>query len=300
MPLTKSSDLLLELALASAAESGAAVPPGDLSSLRLTLSRFIDGAIGYPEAATCVRALLGSTHPVDMIDRVLQTPLNPIPSAPMLPPSQPSRGRAKARPWSTYEDQRLIAGLHRLGMSDWLAISCFVGNGRTKSQCYQRWARGLDPSIDKSKWSTEEDNRLISIVAEFGDRCWSKISSEMGSRCDVQCRYRYKQLMKDGSFAERVADAKRQLQFKEDDFIGQPFTASPLQIAPLIVRPGTTMFASVGELMQAKTLNVPLSYRSVSVAPHPEAAGLARAEPELPRGADLRFWWSMPELLHRK
>ena len=70
----------------------------------------------------------------------------------------------------------------------------FVGNSRTKAQCCQRWSRGLDPKISKIQWTREEDQKLLDLVAQYGQKSWTKIAAEFGNRCDVQCRYRYKQL----------------------------------------------------------------------------------------------------------
>jgi hypothetical protein len=114
-----------------------------------------------------------------------------------------SDSRARAHLWTSYEDQRLLAGMHRFGMDNWQIIANFVGNGRTKAQCSQRWFRGLDPSISKDHWSVEQDTKLIELVAYYGDKSWRRIASELGDRCDVQCRYRYKQLEKEPEFASR-------------------------------------------------------------------------------------------------
>jgi hypothetical protein len=50
----------------------------------------------------------------------------------------------------------------------------------------------IDPKIDKSNWSEEEEQKLIRLVSEHGDKSWTRIAAEMGSRSDVQCRFRYK------------------------------------------------------------------------------------------------------------
>jgi hypothetical protein len=110
------------------------------------------------------------------------------------------RAAAKTRPWTPYEDQRLLAGIHRFGLQDWPAVSLFVGNDRTKAQCSQRWGRGLDPKISKDQWTSEQDQQLLELVALHGEGNWMKISTELGTRCDVQCRYRYKQLQKRDEF----------------------------------------------------------------------------------------------------
>lgn len=38
---------------------------------------------------------------------------------------------------------------------------------------------------------------IMRLVSENADKSWTKISMEFGNRYDVQCRYRYQQLLKD-------------------------------------------------------------------------------------------------------
>jgi hypothetical protein len=112
-----------------------------------------------------------------------------------------------SRPWSTYEEQRLFAAIHRFGVADWCSIAAFVGNSRTKSQCCQRWTRGLDPHIDRAKWTREQDAQLVMLAQVYGDKSWSKISYHLGNRCDLQCRSRYKQIKKDERFPQMQKEA---------------------------------------------------------------------------------------------
>ena len=83
------------------------------------------------------------------------------------------------------------------GIENWTSISRFVGNGRTRSQCSQRWMRGLDPKISKTQWSQQEEELLIHLISVHGNKAWTTISSQMRNRSDVQCRYKYKQLLKE-------------------------------------------------------------------------------------------------------
>jgi hypothetical protein len=292
MPLSKSPQPLLDLAVASVPESSD-LNPDDITSLRAILNRFIHGLIPYPEAAANVTMLLNSTEPVDLIDRILRIPPNPIPT--LLVPARGSiiGRRARSRLWSPYEDQRLIAGLHRLGSGDWLAISRFVGNGRSKAQCYQRWTRGLDPCITKTKWSPDEDDHLISLVTVHGDRSWSRISSEMRDRCDVQCRYRFKQLVKDVRFAEMVA---RVGQRRGEPKCSGP-CAPPVQITQLISRP-------VPQLKNSPPVQIgPISRGAVQptrMIPPLGSAAVGQQDGGCPLAPDLSSVWSLPELLQRK
>lgn len=101
------------------------------------------------------------------------------------------------RTWSSYEDVRLLAGIYRYGIDNWAPISKFVGNGRTRAQCAQRWARGLNPRICKDTWDPSEDMRLMQLVQQYGDKSWTRIAASLGNRSDVQCRYHYHQITKD-------------------------------------------------------------------------------------------------------
>lgn len=108
----------------------------------------------------------------------------------------PVFGRKKPQIWTDFEDKRLLQGVNMYGTDSWNVVACFVGNGRTKSQCSQRWYRGLDPRINKESWNKSEDNNLLSLVEKLGTKSWIKIASYFPDRCDVQCRYRYTQLSK--------------------------------------------------------------------------------------------------------
>lgn len=108
-----------------------------------------------------------------------------------------NRHRHRSPPWTTEEDERLIAGIFHYGFSDWQKVSTFVGKGRTRSQCGQRWLRCLDPNMNKEKWSPEEDATLKKLVDLYGIHSWARIAKELGTRTDVQCRYRYVRCVKE-------------------------------------------------------------------------------------------------------
>lgn len=165
--------------------------------------------IGYQDCLAMVLPILRTTEPIDAIDSILRVPEQPIPTASGAPDGRRKVGsRSKARPWSSYEDQRLLAGIHRFGLDDWQRLAIFVGNGRTKFQCCQRWTRGLDPKLSKDEWTPDLDDKLLQLIAIHGEKSWTRLAVDFGNRCDVQCRYRYKQLLKEERFAERMAAAR--------------------------------------------------------------------------------------------
>ena len=105
--------------------------------------------------------------------------------------------RKRTRSWTQNEDYRLIMGVHLCGDNNWSEVSEFVGGGRTRSQCSQRWCRVIDPRISKDHWSEQEEKKLLEVVKKVGDKSWIKVAAEMNGRSDVQCRYKYRKLMKE-------------------------------------------------------------------------------------------------------
>ena len=102
----------------------------------------------------------------------------------------------RCRMWSTSEDILLLAAIHKYGLGDWKSISLFVGGGRSRSQCSQRWGRAMDPRIAKVAWDPQEEDKLCNLVRELGEHKWATVAKRLGTRSDVQCRYLYYQIIK--------------------------------------------------------------------------------------------------------
>lgn len=166
-----------------------------LTLLKSTLHRYIDNKISFEEALTVFHSEKASTRSLERISSILNVSILPISPLSQLPFVLGSR--KKTHPWNEYEDQRLLCAIHKYGLDNWAHVSSFVGNGRTRAQCSQRWFRGLDPRISKVLWSQDEEKRLLQLIDQYGDRAWTKISSELGNRSDAQCRYHYRQMMKE-------------------------------------------------------------------------------------------------------
>lgn len=160
----------------------------DQQALESALTMFLSNRITFKETSPIFMRTIGSKKPLNRILAILQTPEQPIPD---------SVGKRyqyvnKSRHWTSYEDRRLLAAIHRYGCNNWLAVSSFVGNNRSKGQCSQRWARGLNPEIKKDKWLPEEEELLLQLVNSGEYKSWASIAAKMKIRSDVQCRYHYK------------------------------------------------------------------------------------------------------------
>jgi hypothetical protein len=175
-----------------------------VSTIRSWVAQFLGGLLPYHETRRLVVEQCGGANFIDKIQDILTVPIDPMPE-PKTKPASPidlKGQRNKTRSWTSEEDNRLLAGVHKFGLgagSTWSAIAEFVGNGRSRSQCSQRWIRVLDPRICKTQWTREEDRALLEFVGLYGEKSWMKIGVELGNRSDVQCRYRYLQLQRDDS-----------------------------------------------------------------------------------------------------
>ena len=114
--------------------------------------------------------------------------------------------RKKSSPWTNIEDLRLVAAVFKYGAKDWKLIAEFVGNDRSSSQCNQRWCRAIDPSISHSPWSQVEDQQLLHAVEVLGSKNWCQVAKILKRRTDLQCRYRYQQLLKTAKSEESPLD----------------------------------------------------------------------------------------------
>ena len=159
---------------------------------------YLQNRIDYDQACAIMNDMIGKSDPITKIRTIIELPPTPLPDVDTefqdSEAGSNKSSRKKTRTWSVLEDNRLLAGVYHYGTENWKAVSSFLGSGRNRAQCSQRWTRCLNPHISKKNWTDEENQQLEKLVEEYGDKAWTKISAIMGNRSDVQCRYHYKQL----------------------------------------------------------------------------------------------------------
>jgi hypothetical protein len=166
------------------------------------IDNFIDsGQISLEEASSSISAIIGN-H-VEFIKKIYV--ILTVPETPLSGRTDMLSARGSVRkghPWTSIEDTRLLAGIHKYRTNNWMAVAVFVGNNRTSAQCSQRWNRGLNPKLKKAIWVPDEERQLLDLVAKYGKKAWAKIACEMGNRSDVQCRYQFLRMER----SERIGD----------------------------------------------------------------------------------------------
>jgi hypothetical protein len=186
---------LLDLGMSYVEEMSPTISTGDLRAIRDVFARFLGQEASFSECQGLVLSIIHRDSPLVRLREILTLPEEPLPS-PAAHGAEESAAalRRRTHSWSSAEDQRLLAGVARFGVDNWQKVAAFVGSGRNRAQCSQRWARGLNPRISRKTWTRQEEGQLLALVREYGHKRWAKIASIMGNRSDVQCRYHYQQI----------------------------------------------------------------------------------------------------------
>lgn len=105
--------------------------------------------------------------------------------------------------WTNVEDEILKAAVLKYGLYQWERIASLLPKKSAK-QVKARWVEYLSPTINKTDWTQEEDEKLLSLHKIFPNQ-WRSISNAM-NRTAVQCVERYQKLIDDVSGYQRKDD----------------------------------------------------------------------------------------------
>ncbi|KAK1390138.1 Cell division cycle 5 [Heracleum sosnowskyi] len=129
--------------------------------------------------------------------------------------------------WKNSEDEILKALVMKYGKNEWSRISSLLTRKSSK-QLKARWLEWLDPSIKKTEWTREEDEKLLHL-AKLMPSQWRTIAPAVG-RTTTQCLERYERLVdvacaRDCNYD--VGDDPRKLQPGEIDSNAESRPARP-------------------------------------------------------------------------
>ncbi|TRY78786.1 hypothetical protein TCAL_11803 [Tigriopus californicus] len=94
--------------------------------------------------------------------------------------------------WRNTEDEILKAAVMKYGKNQWSRIASLI-HRKSAKQCKARWFEWLDPSIKKTEWSRDEDEKLLHL-AKLMPTQWRTIAPIVG-RTAAQCLERYEYLL---------------------------------------------------------------------------------------------------------
>lgn len=96
--------------------------------------------------------------------------------------------------WTREEDETIINFVRDNGCKNWTRLSSLLP-GRIGKQCRERYRNHLDPNINHSNWTDEEDILLFKLHNQYGNK-WVKISSMMPGRSDNSIKNRWNSTLK--------------------------------------------------------------------------------------------------------
>jgi hypothetical protein len=230
-------------------ESRTSATPTIIAELRTVVQRVLQDVISVERASVIFTSKIGTDTPLRRISDILT--ISCIPIAQPRPTVSRVPTRKNTRTWTEYEDKRLICGLHRYGFDNLQQVAQFVGNGRTRSQCSQRWFRVLDPRISREAWTADEEERLTNLIQLHGKRAWGKIANALGSRTDSQCRYHYYHMIEQKDSGEKDSGAPVNESGSAPLATSNSVPASPMTHPPLTAPPKHPRLPSINELLMA-------------------------------------------------
>jgi pre-mRNA-splicing factor CDC5/CEF1 len=116
--------------------------------------------------------------------------------------------------WKNTEDEILKAAVMKYGKNQWARVASLL-NRKSGKQCKARWYEWLDPSIKKTEWSKEEEEKLLHL-AKLMPNQWRTIAPIVG-RTAAQCMDQYERLLDQAQEGQESTDDPRRLRAGEID-----------------------------------------------------------------------------------
>lgn len=111
--------------------------------------------------------------------------------------------------WTNVEDQILKAAVSKYGLTQWARVASLLPK-KTAKQAKARWNEYLNPTINRTEWTKEDDQKLLNMAKLLPNQ-WRSIASVVG-RTATHCVERYQKLLddalKEGGESEEDDDLK--------------------------------------------------------------------------------------------
>ncbi|KAK6919476.1 SANT/Myb domain [Dillenia turbinata] len=85
--------------------------------------------------------------------------------------------------WTSEEDRLLMSYVNKHGHPNWRQLPKLAGLARCGKSCRLRWLNYLQPNIKRGNFTKEEDDIILKLHAELGNK-WSAIAASLSGRTD--------------------------------------------------------------------------------------------------------------------
>ncbi|OHT03210.1 Myb-like DNA-binding domain containing protein [Tritrichomonas foetus] len=96
--------------------------------------------------------------------------------------------------WSGEEDRMILTWVATNGPCKWSMLADKLP-GRIPKQCRERWFNHLDPHINHSCWTKEEDKIIMDMIRQVGTK-WAEIARRLPGRTDNSVKNRWNSTLK--------------------------------------------------------------------------------------------------------
>jgi pre-mRNA-splicing factor CDC5/CEF1 len=134
--------------------------------------------------------------------------------------------------WKNTEDEILKAAVMKYGKNQWARVASLM-NRKSAKQCKARWYEWLDPSIKKTEWTREEEEKLLHL-AKLMPNQWRTIAPIVG-RTAGQCMEHYEKLLDQAQADEEEAPAEDARRLRPGEIDPTPET-KPARPDPMKMR----------------------------------------------------------------
>jgi len=107
-------------------------------------------------------------------------------------------------PWTEEEDQKVRELVKMHGAKKWSLIASHLP-GRIGKQCRERWTNHLDPGVKKENWEPWEDELIIKLQREIGNK-WARIAKHLEGRTDNAVKNRFNSTISRRIRQQKVTD----------------------------------------------------------------------------------------------